>query len=44
MLPLTQAYLADVLDSAQEAYPYMWVNGEKYLFSEHVITKGIELY
>lgn len=37
-------YLADVLDSAQEAMPFMWVNGEKYVFSEHVISKGIELY
>lgn len=44
MLPNEQAYLADVLDSAQEAYPFMWVNGEKYFFSEHVITKGIDLY
>lgn len=22
----------------------MWVNGEKYIFSEHVIQKGLELY
>ena len=37
-------YLADILDSAQEAMPCMWVNGEKYVFSEHVINKGVELY
>lgn len=37
-------YIVDVLDSAQEAMPFMWVNGEKYVFSEHVISKGIELY
>lgn len=24
--------------------PHMWVNGEKYVFSEHVIQKGIQLY
>lgn len=44
MLPEAQAYLADILDTAQEAHPHMWVNGEKYVFSEHVVTKGIELY
>ena len=22
----------------------MWVNGEKYIFSEHVVTKGINLF
>ena len=44
MMPESQAYLVDILDSAQEAHPHMWVNGEKYVFSEHVILKGIELY
>ena len=44
MLPDTKAYLVDILDSAQEAVPHMWVNGEKYLFSDIVITKGIEVY
>lgn len=37
-------YLIDILDSAQEAFPYMWVNGEKYVFSDHVIEKGNALY
>ena len=37
-------YLVDILDSAQEACPYMWVNGEKYVFSEHVIQKGISMF
>ena len=37
-------YQVDILDSAQEAFPYMWVNGEKYVFSEHVIEKGATLF
>lgn len=41
---LKDVYLADILDSAQEAFPHMWVNGEKYVFSEHVIHKGIQLF
>ena len=43
-MPESKAYLVDILDTAQEAHPHMWVNGEKYVFSEHVVTKGIELY
>lgn len=39
-----QGYLIDILDSGQEAYPFMWVNGEKYIFSEHVLEKGTILY
>lgn len=35
-----QTYLPEILDSAQEAYPYLWVNGEKYVFSEEVIDCG----
>ena len=31
------SYLIDILDSAQEACPFMWVNGEKYVFSDVVI-------
>ena len=38
------AYLPEILDSAQEAYDHLWVNGEKYVFSEHVIESGEELY
>jgi len=37
MLESAGAYQVDILDSAQEAFPFMWVNGEKYVFSEHVI-------
>jgi len=41
---LNEPYLSDILDSAQEAFPHMWVNGEKYVFSEHVVSKGITLF
>ena len=44
MLRLAGMYQVDILDSAQEAFPYMWVNGEKYVFSEHVIEKGTTLF
>jgi hypothetical protein len=37
-------YLVDILDSAQEACSYMWVNGEKYVFSSHVTDKGCHMY
>lgn len=39
-----ESYFLDILDSAQEAYPFMWVNGEKYVFSDHVIEKGTALF
>ena len=26
-------YLVEILDSAQESFPYLWVNGKKYEFS-----------
>jgi hypothetical protein len=32
--------LTEILDSAQEAFPYLWVNGEKYVFSKEVIEAG----
>ena len=38
---LNEVYMSDILDAAQEAFPHMWVNGEKYVFSEHVIQKGV---
>lgn len=41
---LRDTYNADILDSAQEAFPHMWVNGEKYVFSEHVTAKGTKLF
>jgi len=44
MMPEYQAYKVDVLDTAQEAAPHMWVNGEKYVFSEHVVDKGVQVY
>lgn len=39
-----KAYNTDILSSAQEASPHIWVNGEKYVFSDHVVKKGIDLY
>ena len=33
-------YLTEILDSAQEALPFLWVNGEKYIFSESVVEAG----
>jgi len=40
MLGSTAAYLPEILDSAQEAFDHLWVNGEKYVFSEHVVESG----
>lgn len=37
------SYLTEILDSAQENYPHLWVNGEKYVFSEDVIKAGDNL-
>ena len=37
-------YLIDIIDSAQENFPHLWVNGEKYVFSEDVINAGEHLY
>jgi hypothetical protein len=37
-------YLTEILDSAQESFPYLWVNGEKYDFSENVIRSGAALF
>jgi hypothetical protein len=36
--------LPEVLDSAQEAFDHLWVNGEKYIFSEHVLESGHQLF
>jgi hypothetical protein len=33
-------YLTEILDSAQENFSHLWVNGEKYVFSEDVIKAG----
>jgi len=32
------------LDSAQEGFPYLWVNGEKYVFSKDVLDSGQALF
>lgn len=32
------------MDSAQENFPHLWVNGEKYVFSDDVIAAGDSLY
>jgi hypothetical protein len=38
------SYLTEVLDSAQEGFPHMWVNSEKYMFSDHIIEEGIAVH
>ena len=37
-------YLTEILDSAQEGFPFLWVNGEKYVFSKEVIEAGRTLF
>ena len=37
------AYLPEILDSAQEGFDHLWVNGEKYVFSDHVVESGNQL-
>jgi hypothetical protein len=37
-------YLTEILDSAQEGFPYLWVNGEKYVFSGEVLQAGQTLF
>lgn len=37
-------YLTEILDSAQEGFPFLWVNGEKYVFSQEVINYGKEFF
>ncbi|CAI2359023.1 unnamed protein product [Moneuplotes crassus] len=36
-------YLPEIFDSAQEGYSHLWVNGEKYVFSEDVLQSGEQL-
>lgn len=36
-------YLPEIFDSAQEGYSYLWVNGEKYVFSDDVLSSGKQL-
>ena len=33
-------YLTEILDSANEGFPFLWVNGEKYVFSDDVLESG----
>ena len=37
-------YLTEILDSAQEGFPYLYVNGEKYVFSGEVLQAGSNLF
>ena len=37
-------YLTEILDSAQEGFPYLYVNGEKYVFSAEVLQAGSDLF
>jgi len=37
-------YLTEILDSAQDGFPFLWVNGEKYVFSKDVLTSGKDLF
>lgn len=38
------SYLNEFLDSAQENFPHLWVNGEKYVFSDDVLQAGTTLF
>ena len=40
----TLCYLTEILDSAQEGFPYLYVNGEKYVFSAEVLQAGNDLF
>lgn len=40
----SHCYLIEILCSAQENYPFLWVNGEKYVFSDDVTEAGNRLY
>lgn len=37
-------YLTEILDSAQEGIPCLWVNSEKYNFSKEVLESGMLLF
>jgi len=37
-------YLTEILDSAQEGFPYLYVNGERYVFSGEVLEAGNRLF
>ena len=42
--PDSLCFLTEILDSAQEGFPYLWVNSEKYSFTEKVLTSGAGLF
>jgi hypothetical protein len=33
-------YLSEIIDSAQEAFPFLWVNSEKYTFPDAILKGG----
>lgn len=37
-------YLTEILDSAQEGFPFLWVNSEKYSFTELVLNSGKAMF
>lgn len=37
------SYITEIIDAAQEAYPCLFVNGEKYVFSTDVLDAGHRL-
>ena len=42
--PLQIGYLTEILDSAQEGFPSLWVNSEKYSFTRVVLDNGLALF
>ena len=36
--------MTEILDSAQEGFPFLYVNGEKYMFSQDVLEAGQKLF
>lgn len=36
--------MPEILDSSQENYEHLWVNGEKYVFSDEVVSAGNNLF
>ena len=42
--PGSLCFLTEIIDSAQEQIPYLWVNSEKYVFSNEVLEAGQNLF
>jgi hypothetical protein len=36
-------YLTEILHSAQEGFPYLWINGKRYVFSGEMLDAGQKL-